>query len=92
MKLENIILQHLHDTAANWDTKPDFIPEAAEIVVYDADNTTSYARLKIGDGKTTLKNLPFIDEELRTLLGQIHLSGTTVPTQLEEGQVYFRVV
>lgn len=90
MKLENIILQHLHDTAANWAEQSAFVPEAAELIVYDPDANYSYPRLKIGDGVTNLGNLPFIDDALRQLLGQVYLSGTSVPTTLEEGQVYFR--
>jgi len=50
-----------HDTEANWLTAADFVPKIGEIVIYDADTTTPYARLKIGDGTTPINNLPFAD-------------------------------
>lgn len=53
---------HLHDTEANWNLKADFIPKIGEFVVYDKDINFDYERVKIGDGTTTLQNLPFILE------------------------------
>lgn len=50
-----------HDTQANWDKATNFIPKIGEIIVYDADDSYSYARVKIGDGVTTVGNLPFVD-------------------------------
>jgi hypothetical protein len=49
----------LHDTEANWATKPTFTPFKGEIVVYDIDENYLYERFKIGDGKTALKDLSF---------------------------------
>ena len=49
-----------HDTEANWLTKnPSFIPYQGEIIVFDTDSHYSYERFKIGDGVTTVLNLPF---------------------------------
>lgn len=51
------------DTQANWDTKNQ-VALAGEIIIYAPDTPTgthSYARLKVGDGTTLIKNLPFID-------------------------------
>ena len=48
------------DTEANWNTHP-IVPLAGELIIYSADGTHSYSRLKVGDGVTTVVNLPFID-------------------------------
>ena len=48
-----------HGTEAYWISNSDFIPLQAEFIVYDEDETHSYKRLKIGDGVTTIGNLPF---------------------------------
>lgn len=48
-----------HDTEANWALKTNFIPLNGEIIVYDADETYNFARIKIGDGITKVNNLPF---------------------------------
>jgi hypothetical protein len=51
-----------HDIEANWLLASDFIPLEGEIIVYDADENNPIARLKIGDGKTLINDLAFIDE------------------------------
>ena len=52
-----------HDSEANWNKATNFIPKAGEIIIYDADETHSYCRIKIGDGSTLINNLPFSTEE-----------------------------
>jgi hypothetical protein len=61
-------VSQLHQTEAAWSRRPDFIPLAGEIIVFDADKQHRYVRLKIGDGViqadgtiigTKLKDLPF---------------------------------
>lgn len=52
-------VSHLHATELQWTTLPDFIPNVAELVIYDKDATHDYLRFKIGDGDTPLINLPF---------------------------------
>ena len=49
-----------HDTEANWNSHPNFIPDKSEIIVYDKDDNYNYPRVKIGDGVTTVVALPFI--------------------------------
>lgn len=51
-----------HDTEANWNSHPSFIPDKSEIIVYDKDDNYNYPRVKIGDGVTTVVALPFIDD------------------------------
>jgi hypothetical protein len=48
-----------HDTEENWNKCTNFIPNKAEMIVYDCDEKYNYPRVKIGDGKTTIVNLPF---------------------------------
>lgn len=43
----------------NWNKAINFIPKAGEIIIYEEDDTHSYARIKIGDGKTNVNSLPF---------------------------------
>jgi len=43
------------DTTENWDKAKNFIPKKNEIIVYTDAGT------KIGDGKTKVNDLPFID-------------------------------
>lgn len=65
-------IQNKCDTAQNWSQATDFLPLKGEAIVIsnsqyvDADNATEAAkypkpRIKIGDGDTTLQNLPFIN-------------------------------
>ena len=48
-----------HDTAAEWDNNPLYIPAQGEIVIYDIDDNNDKSKFKIGDGETTVANLPF---------------------------------
>ena len=53
-------LSLLHKTATEWAKLSDFVPAAGELIVYDADDRVSYARIKIGDGDHKLHELDFI--------------------------------
>lgn len=54
-----------HDIAANWAKAVNFIPKFNELILYDGvmeDGIyVEFPRLKCGDGKTKLNDLPFID-------------------------------
>lgn len=52
-----------HDIEANWLKAENFIPLEGEIVVYDADETHSRPRMKIGDGTTKVGALSFVSPE-----------------------------
>ena len=52
----------IHDVEANWNRAVSFVPRRGEIVIYDVDKTHNVERFKIGDGTTTVVNLPFIIE------------------------------
>ncbi len=53
---ENIFAKK--DTSINWNKAKNFIPKINEMIIY---TDFSPNRIKIGDGKTLLQNLPFID-------------------------------
>lgn len=55
---------HKHDIEANWLNKT-FTPKQGEIIVYDIDANYNYERFKIGDGKTNVNSLPFVDGAMR---------------------------
>lgn len=61
-KIFNTRIVHKHDTEANWNKATNFIPKAGELIIYDADATHTYVRIKIGDGEKTVIALPFIDD------------------------------
>ena len=60
-------IQLKSDTEANWnkagpkDGSPGFIPLRGELIIYSADETHAFSRLKVGDGSTNVVALPFID-------------------------------
>lgn len=62
-KTVNGRLVNKHDTEANWLKATTFVPMQGEVIVYDIDATHTYERMKIGDGKTLVKNLPFVDDQ-----------------------------
>lgn len=51
-------IQNKHDTEANWNNS-DLVALQGELIIYDVDETYDYERLKIGDGETPVKDLPF---------------------------------
>lgn len=53
-------IQLKNDTETNWDKATNFVPRKGEAIIYLADGTHPFSRLKIGDGSTTVTNLPFI--------------------------------
>ena len=60
-------IQLKSDTEANWnkagpkDGSLGFIPLRGELIIYSADETHAFSRLKVGDGSTNVVALPFID-------------------------------
>lgn len=58
----NTRIQNKHDTEVNWTKATNFIPKQGEIIVYDKDGTMDIERIKVGDGVSTVNNLPFIFE------------------------------
>ena len=59
----NTSIQLRNDTEANWNKNSSFIPKSGEVVVYLADETHTTPRLKVGNGRTTIVDLPFVNSE-----------------------------
>jgi len=63
----NTRIQLKSDIEANWnklapkDGATGFVPLNGEFIIYSADSTHPYTRLKVGDGHTDVVTLPFID-------------------------------
>jgi hypothetical protein len=49
----------LYKTEAEWNKFSEFIPLPGEFVIFSKDENYPYSRLKVGDGKTKLKDLTF---------------------------------
>ena len=54
-------IQLKSDTEQNWNKAKNFIPLRGEAIIYLADSTHPFSRLKVGDGTTPVIDLPFID-------------------------------
>lgn len=52
------------DIEANWKKATNFTPLEGEIIVYEVDDNNPKPRIKIGNGSTTVNNLPFINDAL----------------------------
>lgn len=72
---------HKHDTAANWVLATGFTPKAGEIIIYDVDDTHLYERIKVGDGKKNVNNLPFVDDAVNAKISTL-VGSTSVATQI----------
>ena len=54
-------IQHKIDTYENWNKAENFIPFLGELIIYTTNETgLSEIKLKIGDGKTVVKDLKFV--------------------------------
>lgn len=58
------------DTTENWNKAINFIPKENEIIVYTDAGT------KIGDGKTKVNDLPFIDQNFYSVDGTTLIINT----------------
>lgn len=66
------IVHHVYtDTTANWEAQTTYVPEDGDIIAYtDRDTITEGGTtydvpgFKIGDGSTSVVNLPFVDAAL----------------------------
>lgn len=68
-------ISQLHNTEAGWRKWLNWIPEAGELVVYDPDESHSYARIKVGDGIHRLSELGFfIDSAVAELIKQVQFA------------------
>ena len=59
----NTRLLQKHDIEANWEKATGFTPKEGEIIVYDADTSHLYPRIKIGNGKDNVNTLKFTQSQ-----------------------------
>lgn len=53
-------VQLKYDTEEHWSRALHFTPLKGEVIIYSADNTHPFSRIKVGDGTTPVIDLPFI--------------------------------
>lgn len=80
-KIINTRIIQRHDTEENWNSVPDFIPKQGELIVYDGLN-----KFKIGDGVSTIINLPFSTMDLDAVPTKDSENGVT------SGGVYNEII
>lgn len=51
-----------HDKESNWQ-KASFIPKKDEVIIYDADEEHELPRIKVGNGRDNINELPFSGEK-----------------------------
>lgn len=76
----NVRIQHKIDIEANW-SKATFAPLKGELIIYAPDEKYNYPRFKVGDGITSVPNLPFSSQ---TLMVEIE------KTQNTENEYHFK--
>ena len=81
----NSRIQLKNDTEVNWNKAVNFIPKKGEVIIYSADGTHPFSRIKVGDGLTTVINLPFIDAA--TLDGKKLTIATTAELNSRTGYI-----
>lgn len=85
-------VKNKYDTKENFD-KASFIPLKGEIVFYDIDGTLKNRKMKVGDGKTPIGELPFVipteqnvvlesDLYTYTPIGKISSASNTNPVKV----------
>lgn len=64
-------IQNKNDIEANWLKATNFTPLKGEVIIYNEDSTHDYKRVKVGDGKTLVSNLPFLNAELEAKISDL---------------------
>jgi len=91
-------IQLKSDTEANWrksvlktdnpngekNSGTSFVPLLGELIVFSADSTHPFSRLKIGDGSSNVLNLPFIDAGTLDGSKMIRISSETAVASIVE--------
>lgn len=88
---EELNFRHIYyDSTAHWDLQPDLISEAGALYVYSDHNVidgVAVAGIRIGDGKSYLIDLPFVDDAVsNTLLA--HINNTVIHVTAEEKEYW----
>lgn len=67
----NTRIQLKNDIESNWSQATNFVPLKGEIIIYNKDYNYDYERIKIGDGATTVTNLPFCTERFDDIIEKL---------------------
>lgn len=73
-------IKHKIDSPDKWNNLPDFKPLEGELIIYN--NNITEPLLKIGDGETSVVNLPFVGGKAIT---NISRNGTTFTATHTDG-------
>ena len=79
-------IQHKNDIEANWKLATNFTPLKGEIIIYNADEITPYKRLKIGDGKSNVNDLPFVIDSADNRIASVAITATLLASAWSSGQ------
>lgn len=90
----NTRIQQKRDTTEGWNNARGFIPLEGEIIIYNDYKTINkiidgeerivhIPGMKIGDGRTYVQDLPFVDEELRDRL-LTHIENPNIHVTLQD--------
>lgn len=79
-------IQHKNDIEANWKLATNFTPLKGEIIIYNADEITPYERLKIGDGKSNVNDLPFVIDSADSRFASVAITATLLASAWSSGQ------
>lgn len=86
IKTVNGLIRFRRDTTDNWKTNKQYVPASGE-PCFDIDLN----KIKIGDGKTTYENLPYInnisDDEIKEMQSDISNVSSLVGTQSVQQQI-----
>lgn len=90
----NARIMQKRDSTQHWNEARGFIPLEGEIIIYNdykvidkvvdgEERRVNVPGMKIGDGRTYVQDLPFIDEELRDKL-LTHIENPNIHVTLQE--------
>lgn len=82
----NTRIQLKHDTKGNWEKATNFIPKPGEVIIYDIDENNTNVRFKVGDGSTTVNNLPFTDLNTATKTELEGLASAVAYISMEDNE------
>ena len=95
IRLDVRLLQK-HNTFAYWSANSDFIPLEGEIIVYTDHKTTTDSEgqiinvpdFKVGDGVTTVGNLPFLVGTNEEIEAQLKTIADNLAAHIADKQVH----
>lgn len=75
-----------YDTAANWALETSYVPPEGEIIFYASTTPGTAPQMKVGDGLTTVENLPFVETSSingHTILSDVPANAVFTDTKVE---------